>query len=231
MRCFKSLLAFFNTDACCDGEDAHMVWRCALWGDEVGQATARAHHAVDLVLLGLLAQTPPGHGHLLARLIGIKRDVIVVDAVGRPKTHDAIGGEPTTLKFDAAVADYDWRTPTPLDEAGFANLAEGIAIVDGICAEYGLTQVLHPHLAHDDEFISMFLDEARLAATLHHHNVVQVNDIGEVDGKPYFAMEYVHGHDLRHLLAHVCSRREHIPLQHVITIVAAVTDTSKLRAN
>ncbi len=74
----------------------------------------------------------------------------------------------------------------------------------------------------DPAFVAMFLAEARLAAVLHHHNIVQVNDVGEVDGKPYFTMEYVHGHDLRHLLAHVCNRREHIPLQHVITIVAAV---------
>ena len=55
-------------------------------------------------------------------------------------------GTSATYFVTAAVADYDWRTPTPLDEAGFAELARGIAIVDAICASHGLTQVLHPHL-------------------------------------------------------------------------------------
>jgi inosose dehydratase len=46
----------------------------------------------------------------------------------------------------AAVMDYDWRPPVPLDADGFAELARGIEVVDAICADHGLTQVLHPHL-------------------------------------------------------------------------------------
>jgi serine/threonine protein kinase len=74
----------------------------------------------------------------------------------------------------------------------------------------------------DEAFIEMFLAEARLAATLHHHNIVQVHDIGEDDGKPYFAMEYVHGEDLRRVLGRLFERGEHIPLEHVISIVCSV---------
>lgn len=46
----------------------------------------------------------------------------------------------------AVVQDMDWSTPVPLDAAGMATLGEGLAQVDAICARYGLTQVLHPHV-------------------------------------------------------------------------------------
>lgn len=57
-----------------------------------------------------------------------------------------LAGTGATYFVTAAVMDYDWRTPTPLDAEGFAVLAESLALVDAICAEHGLTQVLHPHM-------------------------------------------------------------------------------------
>ncbi len=74
----------------------------------------------------------------------------------------------------------------------------------------------------DQAFIDMFLVEARLAGALHHHNIVQVHDVGEENGKPYFAMEYVHGEDLRRLLALVAKKGEQIPFPVAVTIVTAV---------
>ncbi|MCW5809318.1 MAG: protein kinase, partial [Deltaproteobacteria bacterium] len=73
--------------------------------------------------------------------------------------------------------------------------------------------------ARDARFVQMFLDEARLAASLHHHNIVQVHDIGQDNGEYFFAMEYVHGEDLRRLLAHASERDDKIPLDHILTIV------------
>ncbi len=75
--------------------------------------------------------------------------------------------------------------------------------------------------AHDKMHVQMFLDEARLAASLHHHNIVQVHDIGEEQREYFFVMEYVHGEDVRKLLTQVSSRGERVPLEHVITIVTA----------
>jgi serine/threonine protein kinase len=75
--------------------------------------------------------------------------------------------------------------------------------------------------AHDESHVQMFLDEARLAASLHHHNIVQVHDIGEEQGEYFFVMEYVHGEDLRKLLTDVSGRGERIPLEHVLAIVTA----------
>jgi serine/threonine protein kinase len=74
----------------------------------------------------------------------------------------------------------------------------------------------------DGAFVEAFVTEARIAATLHHHNIVQVQDIAVHDGVPYFAMEYIHGEDLRTLLAHVHGAGTNIPLEHVVAIGVAV---------
>jgi serine/threonine-protein kinase len=60
---------------------------------------------------------------------------------------------------------------------------------------------LHPHLANDEEFVQMFLDEARLAARLHHPNVVPILEIGESPQGYYLVMEYVEGDTLARILA------------------------------
>ncbi|WP_204817624.1 protein kinase domain-containing protein [Corallococcus macrosporus] len=59
-----------------------------------------------------------------------------------------------------------------------------------------------PHLAENDDFVKMFLDEARIAARLNHPNVVQIFDLGAQDDSFFIAMEYIHGDDLRQLWKH-----------------------------
>jgi len=75
--------------------------------------------------------------------------------------------------------------------------------------------------ARDKRFVEMFLDEARLAASLHHMNIGQVHDIGTDDGEYFFAMEYIHGEDLRKILQHAAQRDVTIPIDHIVTIVAS----------
>ena len=58
---------------------------------------------------------------------------------------------------------------------------------------------LHEHLARHSEFIEMFLDEARLAARIHHPNVVPILEIGTTDAGHYLVMEYVEGDTAGHL--------------------------------
>lgn len=57
-----------------------------------------------------------------------------------------------------------------------------------------------PTLAKDPEFVSMFLQEARLAAQFGHPAVVQIFDFGEVNGSYFLAMEFVDGPNLRSIL-------------------------------
>jgi len=75
--------------------------------------------------------------------------------------------------------------------------------------------------ARDKRFVEMFLDEARLAASLHHMNIGQVHDIGTDDGEYFFAMEYIHGEDLRRILQYAAERDKTIPIDHIVTIVAS----------
>src|SRR5579862_8139518 len=58
---------------------------------------------------------------------------------------------------------------------------------------------LHPPFARDPEFVSMFLDEARLAARIQHPNVVSVLDVVAAEGELFLVMDYIHGESLSHL--------------------------------
>jgi eukaryotic-like serine/threonine-protein kinase len=57
-----------------------------------------------------------------------------------------------------------------------------------------------PTLAEDEEFITMFIDEARIAAHLTHQNIVQIYELGASDSNYFISMEYVAGRDLRQML-------------------------------
>jgi len=88
-------------------------------------------------------------------------------------------------------------------------------------ARHVVIKRIRPELAHEERLVKAFLDEARIAASLHHQNVVQVHDIGEQDGAYYFAMEYVHGEDVRRLIQRVRERGDQVPFDHVIAIISA----------
>ena len=79
-----------------------------------------------------------------------------------------------------------------------------------------------PQHAESEDFIRMFLAEARLAATLHHPNIVQVYDIGEAEGMFFFAMEYVQGQDMRKLVRAARRKQKPIPLEHILHIIMGV---------
>jgi serine/threonine-protein kinase len=77
---------------------------------------------------------------------------------------------------------------------------------------------MHRQLAVDREYVKMFVDEARLAITLRHPNVVEVYESGEDDGQYYIAMEYLHGHDLRRVLSQMAKRRVPMRLANALSI-------------
>ena len=72
---------------------------------------------------------------------------------------------------------------------------------------------LHPHLAREPEFIEMFLEEARLAARIHHPNVVPILEIGQSDQGYYIVMEYVEGDTLGRLLARSAQTGVRLPVK------------------
>jgi serine/threonine protein kinase len=79
-----------------------------------------------------------------------------------------------------------------------------------------------PQYAGNSSFVTMFLNEARLAATFHHPNIAQVFDIDQ-DGTDYFfSMEYIHGQDLGHLVASANESGVPISLDAALTLVAGL---------
>ena len=124
----------------------------------------------------------------------------------------------------------EWDAATPeklgrytllgkLARGGMAELflakSEGIEGFEKIVV---LKRIL-PSFAEDEEFIGLFLSEARLAAQLDHANIVHVHDIGRDGSDFFFTMEYLHGHDVRRLLTEARRRGRPLPLQFVLSIV------------
>jgi len=78
-----------------------------------------------------------------------------------------------------------------------------------------------PQLAESEELFRMFLDEARIAATLDHPNVIQVYDSCEENGEYFMAMEYLDGTDLRTLRKVLADRELAIPWERWINCQAS----------
>jgi serine/threonine protein kinase len=76
---------------------------------------------------------------------------------------------------------------------------------------------LHPHLASKPEVVSMFLDEARLAARVAHTNVVSILDVVEHEGEVWAVMPYVEGESLSQLAK--LDERRRVPIGVALAIV------------
>ena len=79
---------------------------------------------------------------------------------------------------------------------------------------------LKPELAENPWATELFLQEARIAATLQHPQIAQVHDVGAVDGSYFLAMEHVHGQDLRMVLRQARRRGVELPLEVALRVVA-----------
>lgn len=100
---------------------------------------------------------------------------------------------------------------TLMAKIGHGGMAEVyVAVATGIAGFQKLAVVkrIHPQLLEDAEFTHMFMDEARLAARLSHPNVVETYDVGEHDGIPFIAMEYMEGAPLDRIVKAVQRREE-----------------------
>jgi serine/threonine protein kinase len=80
-----------------------------------------------------------------------------------------------------------------------------------------IKRILSHHLDKKD-YLDMFFSEAKLVARLNHHNIIQIHEMGEIDGDYYIAMEYVRGKSLRDLIDELRAEGEMLPLPHVIDL-------------
>ncbi|MEY3013123.1 MAG: hypothetical protein RIT45_1858 [Pseudomonadota bacterium] len=79
-----------------------------------------------------------------------------------------------------------------------------------------------PAFAQNKTFIEMLLAEARLCAVLHHTNIVQTYENGEIEGQYYIAMEWVQGHDLFKILSRATSVGQRLPVEVCLFVAAEV---------
>ncbi|MEI8254827.1 MAG: serine/threonine-protein kinase [Deltaproteobacteria bacterium] len=105
-----------------------------------------------------------------------------------------------------------YRVIERLESGGMAEVFRGEAeSLAGFKKQVAIKRVL-PHLAQNEKFIRMFLDEARLCARLNHANIVQVFDIGHVENTYFIVMEFVDGVNLKAIVDHMKKRDQTVSL-------------------
>lgn len=103
-----------------------------------------------------------------------------------------------------------YRRIARLGEGGMANVWLVATSGPGGFSKLLVQKELKPDLVVDEEFLVMFLDEARLAARLTHPNIVQTFEVGADAGAPYLVMEWLDGQPLHVILGRL--KRPNVPL-------------------
>jgi len=78
------------------------------------------------------------------------------------------------------------------------------------------------HLAEDDDFIQMLVDEAKIASVLRHLNIARVYEFARAHGEYFIAMEHVDGKDMRTVLERCRTKKKPIPPEHAAYVSAEV---------
>jgi TonB family protein len=100
----------------------------------------------------------------------------------------------------------------PIATGGMAEVYRArMSGVEGFQKIVAIKRIL-PHLTDNHEFVTMFVDEAKLAAQLQHPNIVHIYDLGKIERSYYIAMEYIDGRDLRSILRTLEERHARLPL-------------------
>jgi serine/threonine protein kinase len=89
--------------------------------------------------------------------------------------------------------------------------------IGGFQRTFAIKRIL-PHLSQNAEYVAMLVDEAKVAGLLSHANIVQILDLGQVDGVWYIAMEYVEGRDLGGVLRKARDKGLCLPVPHTVFV-------------
>jgi TonB family protein len=93
--------------------------------------------------------------------------------------------------------------------------------VEGFQKIVAIKKIL-PHLSDNQEFIAMFVDEAKLAAQLNHNNIIHIYDLGKIQASYYIAMEFVDGYDLKSILRQAQERDQPLTVDLALFIASKV---------
>src|SRR5258707_8321559 len=112
------------------------------------------------------------------------------------------------------------RPIATLGEGGMARVLLTLSSGPAGVQKLLVVKQIRPELARDAEFVTMFMDEARLAARLSHPNVIQTYEVGIEDSGPFIVMEYLDGQSLQALIGQV--KRANMPLAVHLRILTKV---------
>ena len=79
-----------------------------------------------------------------------------------------------------------------------------------------------PNLSREENLVTAFIDEAKLAALLHHENIIQIYDFGSMDDQYFIAMEYLFGKDLRTITRTARKRDLALGIENIVYIVSRI---------
>jgi serine/threonine protein kinase len=113
-----------------------------------------------------------------------------------------------------------YETIQPLATGGMATVYLGRAVGAGGFERRVAIKVMHDHIADDPDFVAMFLDEARLAARIHHPNVVSTIDVHKGAEGMFLVMEYIEGASLKRVLRGMRKRKRRMPFGVTVRIMA-----------
>jgi TonB family protein len=123
---------------------------------------------------------------------------------------------------DQAPRDVPFGQYTLLERVAIGGMAEvwkaRMRGVEGFQKTVAIKKIL-AHLTDSVDFVTMFIDEAKLAAQLNHPHIIHIYDLGKIDEDYYIAMEYVEGKDLRSILN--TARREGTPMPLGLALLVA----------
>ncbi|RKH34228.1 PEGA domain-containing protein [Corallococcus praedator] len=81
-----------------------------------------------------------------------------------------------------------------------------------------------PNIAEDEEFISMFIDEAKISVQLTHANIAQIYELGQIASSYFISMEYIPGKDMRAIFDRCRKKGEPAPVPLVAFCVAKMCE-------
>jgi|CZKU01.1.fsa_nt_gi hypothetical protein len=119
--------------------------------------------------------------------------------------------------IDERYAIYD-----EIASGGMATVHFGCSLGAASFSRIVAIKRLHAHLAREHEFLTMFLDEARVTARIRHPNVAPTLDVVATDREVFIVMEYVHGESLSKLFTAMRARREPMPLPVAAAVVCGL---------
>lgn len=212
----------------------------------VGAGAGAAGLGLVLIVIGMLAgrkpqqppqqQAQPGQSYIQGMPTVESRPPVDVHAETKLSSHGMVAAAGTPSPIDAQAIAINpsnlgpgaligrWEVVRRLGSGGMADVylaqSKGEAGFEKLVA----IKVMHSHLARNQRAVDHFLDEARLAARIHHPNVVGIQDLGKIGNDYVIVMDYVEGVDLERLLASARAAQRPVPLEVALGVLVRICD-------